>query len=154
MFREFIKNVYMSATPGRVNNLQPVAPQQDAFLGPAGLVVEVVRAIKSVRFQIWLGSFGMTNFVHLPPQESMAHRSAGIHYQWNGYMTVLVVNHEMIKSITILTMVICARIKFDVDPPQDWFNLEAKRTMVICYLHLTLSVSYLGHIHHLPQALK
>ena len=30
VFQVFINNVYLSATPGKVNHLQPVAAQQDA----------------------------------------------------------------------------------------------------------------------------
>jgi hypothetical protein len=88
--------------------------------------------IKAVSCQIGLGSFGMNNIVFLPPQESMVHHSAGIQCQWKGYMTVLVVNHEMIISITILTMVICEMTKFDVDTARDWLHLEITWIMVIC----------------------
>jgi len=86
------------------------------------VVVEVVRAIRSVRFQLSLGSFPMNTFVLLPLQESMAQCGAYKHDQWRGYMTAVVVNHEMIKSISILTAVICPMIKFDVDKRWDCFR--------------------------------
>jgi hypothetical protein len=37
VFQVFIKTVYVSATPGKVNNLQPVTAQQDAILPPSFL---------------------------------------------------------------------------------------------------------------------
>jgi len=61
----------------------------------------------------------------------MAQRSAGKHDQWRGYMTVLVGNHGIIKSISILTAVIRPMIKFDVDKPQDCFRQEVKWTLAI-----------------------
>jgi hypothetical protein len=73
----------------------------------------------------------MNTFVLLPLQESMAQRSAGKHDQWLGYMTVLVVNHGIIQSISILTVVIRPMIKFDVDKPQDCFRQEVKWTLAI-----------------------
>jgi riboflavin transporter FmnP len=48
----------------------------------------------------------MNTFVLLPLQESMVQRSTGKHDQWQGYMTILVVNYGIIKSISILTAVI------------------------------------------------
>jgi hypothetical protein len=51
----------------------------------------------------------------------MTQRGAGIRKQWQGYMTVLVVNHGIIKSMSILTVVICLMIKFDLHIPQDCF---------------------------------
>jgi len=45
----------------------------------------------------------------------MAQRSAGKHDQWRGYMTVVVVNHGIIKSISILTTGTRQMMKFDVD---------------------------------------
>jgi hypothetical protein len=73
----------------------------------------------------------MNTFVLVPLQENMAQRSAGKHDQWRGYMTVLVVNHGMIKSCSILTAVIRLMIKFDVDQPRDCFCQEVKWTLVI-----------------------
>jgi len=62
----------------------------------------------------------------------MAQCSAGKHDQWRGYMTVLVVNDGIIKSISILTAVIRPIMKFDVDQLQDCFCPEAKWTLAIC----------------------
>jgi hypothetical protein len=59
----------------------------------------------------------MNTFVLLPLSESMAQRGAGKHDGWQGYMTVLVINHGIIKFISILTAVICPMIKFDLDEP-------------------------------------
>jgi len=73
----------------------------------------------------------MNTFVLLPLQESMVQRGAGKHNQWRGYMTVLVVNHGIIKSISILTAVIRPMIKFDVDKPRDCFHQEVKWTLAI-----------------------
>jgi len=61
----------------------------------------------------------------------MAQRGAGKHDQWRGYMTVLVVNHGIIKSISILTAVIAPMIKFDVDKPRDGFRQEVQWTLAI-----------------------
>jgi hypothetical protein len=95
----------------------------------------------------------MNPFVLLPLQHSMAHRSAGKHDQWRGYMTVLVVNHGIIKSIGILTTVIPPRIKFDVDKSRDCFQQEVKWTLAIREQLSTLSALDLRHVHHLPHAL-
>jgi len=73
----------------------------------------------------------MNTFVLLPLQDSMAQRSAGKHDQWRGYMTVLVVNQGIIKSISILTVVIRPMIKFDIDKPRDCFRQEVKWTLAI-----------------------
>jgi riboflavin transporter FmnP len=71
----------------------------------------------------------MNTFVLLPLQKSMAQHGAGKHDQWRRYMTVSVVNHGIIKSISILTAVIRAIIKFDVDKPRDCFCQEVKWTL-------------------------
>ena len=68
----------------------------------------------------------MNAFVLLPLQESMAQCGAGKHDQWQGYMTVLVVNHGITKSMSILTAVIRPMMKFDVDKPWDCFRQEVK----------------------------
>jgi hypothetical protein len=68
----------------------------------------------------------MNTFVLLPLQESMAQGSPGKHDQWRGYITVLVVEHGTIKSISILTAVICPMIKLDC------FRQEVKWTLAIC----------------------
>jgi hypothetical protein len=73
----------------------------------------------------------MNTFVLLPLQESMTQSGAGKHDQWRGYMTVLVVNHGIIKSISILTAVIRPMIKFDVDKLRDCFRQEVKWTLAI-----------------------
>jgi hypothetical protein len=56
----------------------------------------------------------------------MAQRSAGKHEQWRGYMTILVVNHGSVNSISILTVVIRPMIKFDLDKRRDCFRQELK----------------------------
>jgi len=61
----------------------------------------------------------MNTFVLLSLQESMLQSSADKHDQWRGYMTILVVNHGIIKSISILPAVIHPMLKFDVDKPWD-----------------------------------
>ena len=73
----------------------------------------------------------MNRFVLLKLQESMAQRGAGKHDQWRGYMTVLVVNHGIIKLISILNGVIHLEIKFDVDQPRDFFPHQVKWTLAI-----------------------
>jgi len=73
----------------------------------------------------------MNTFVLLPLQESMAQRGAGKYVQWRGYMTVLVVNHGIIKSIIILTAVIRRMIKFDVDKLPYCFRQAVKWTLDI-----------------------
>ena len=73
----------------------------------------------------------MNTFVLLQLQESMAQHGAGKHDQWRGYMTVLVINHGIIKSISILTTVIHPMIKFVVDKPRDCIGLEVKSTLAI-----------------------
>jgi hypothetical protein len=57
----------------------------------------------------------MNTFVLLQLLESMAERGAGKHDQWRRYLTVLVINHGIIKSISILAAVIRPMIQFDVD---------------------------------------
>jgi len=74
----------------------------------------------------------MKAFVLLPLQEGMAQCGAGKHDQWRGYMTVLVINHGIMKSISILTAVIRLMIKFDVDKLRDCFRQEVKWTLAIC----------------------
>jgi hypothetical protein len=74
----------------------------------------------------------MNGFDHMSPRESMAQRRAGKHDQWRGYMTVLVVNHGMIKSISIPTTVIRPMIQFDVGNLPDCFSQEVNWTLAIC----------------------
>jgi hypothetical protein len=66
----------------------------------------------------------MDTLVYLPLQESMGQCSASKHDQWQGYMTVHVVNHGIIKSTSILTTVIRPMKRFNVDKPWDWFRQE------------------------------
>jgi hypothetical protein len=73
----------------------------------------------------------MNTFVLLPLQESMAGCGAGKHNQWQGYMTVLAINHGIGKSINILTMVIRLMIKCDVHTPWDYFRQEVQWTLAI-----------------------
>jgi hypothetical protein len=95
----------------------------------------------------------MNTNVLLPLQESMAQCGTCKHDQWRGYMTVLVVNHGIIKAISILTAVIRQMIKFDIDKPWYCFRQEVKWTLAIHYQLSTLSALDLGHVHHLPHAL-
>jgi hypothetical protein len=62
----------------------------------------------------------MNAFVLLLLQESMAQRGEVKHDQWRGFMTVLVVNHGLMRSIRILTRVISPMIKFEVDIVRAW----------------------------------
>jgi hypothetical protein len=73
----------------------------------------------------------MNTFVLLPLQESMAQCGACKHDQWRGYMTVLVVNPGIIKSISILTTVIRPMIKFDVDTPRDCLRQDVQWMLAI-----------------------
>jgi hypothetical protein len=68
-------------------------------------------------------------------------------------MTVLVVNHGILESISILTAVIRSMIKFDVDKPRDYFRQEAKWTLAIRHQLSTLSALVMDRVHHLPHAL-
>jgi hypothetical protein len=68
-------------------------------------------------------------------------------------MTVVVVNHGILESISILTAVIGPMIKFDVDKPRDCFRQEVKWTLAIRYQLSTLSALDLDRVHHLPHAL-
>jgi hypothetical protein len=83
----------------------------------------------------------------------MAQRSAGNYDQWRGYMTVLVVNHGIIKSISILTVVIRPMITFVIHQPRNCFQQEGKWTLAIRWQLSTLSALDLGHVYHLPHAL-
>jgi len=74
----------------------------------------------------------MNTFVLLPLQESMAQCVAGKHDQGRGYMTILVVNHGISKSISILNVVIRLVIKFDADNLWEYFRQEVKWTLAIC----------------------
>jgi hypothetical protein len=95
----------------------------------------------------------MNTFVLLPLQESMAQRGACTHEQWREYMTVLVINRAIVKSIGILTAVIRLMIKIDVDKPRDCLRQEVKWMLAICYQLSTLSRLDLERIPNLPHAL-
>jgi hypothetical protein len=73
----------------------------------------------------------MNPFVLGPLQESMEQRGAGKQDQWRGYMIVLVINHGIKKSMSILTAVIRPMIKFNVDKPWDYFRQEVMWTLAI-----------------------
>jgi hypothetical protein len=96
----------------------------------------------------------MNTFGHLPLQESMAQRGAGKHDRWQGYMTILVVNHGSVKSINILTAVICLMVKFVVDTARDYFHQEVQWTLAILQQHSTLTALDLRRVHYLPHALQ
>jgi len=96
----------------------------------------------------------MNTFVLLSLQDNMVQRSASKHDQWRGYMTVLVVHHGIIQSISIHTAVSWPMINFHLDPPRDCFLMEAKWTLAIRYQLSTLSALDLGRVHHLPHALQ
>jgi hypothetical protein len=68
-------------------------------------------------------------------------------------MTVVVVNHGIIESTSIITAVIGPMIQFDVDKPWDCFRQEVKWRLAIRYQLSTLSALDLDHVHHLPHAL-
>jgi hypothetical protein len=95
------------------------------------LVVEVVEVIRSVCFQLGLGSFQMNTFVLLQLQESMAQRGVDKHEQWQGFLTILVVNHGIIKAISKLTTGIRLMITFEVDELWDCFREEVRWPLVI-----------------------
>jgi len=81
----------------------------------------------------------------------MAQCSACRHDQWQGYMTVLVMNHGMIQSIRIITAVIRAMIKFDLDTLWDWFRQDVKWTLIIRCQLSTLYALDLDWVHHIPH---
>jgi len=95
----------------------------------------------------------MKTFGLLLLQDSMVQRGAGKHDQWRGYMMVLVVNHGIIQSISILTALIRPMIKFDVDKKRDCLCQEVKWTLAIRQRLMTLSALDLGCVHHFAQAL-
>jgi hypothetical protein len=96
----------------------------------------------------------MNTCILLPVQESRVQRGAGKHDWWRGYMTLLVVNHGIIKSIPILTTVIHQMTTFDVDKPWDCFSQEVKWMLAIRSQHSTLPALDLDHVHYLPPALQ
>jgi hypothetical protein len=74
----------------------------------------------------------MNTFVLLTHKESMVQCRAGTHDQWRGYMTILVVNHGIVKSISLLTTVIRLMMKCNVDSLRDCFPQKVKWTLAIC----------------------
>ena len=56
----------------------------------------------------------------------MAQCAAGEHDQWRGYMTVLAINHGIMESVSILTVLIRLMIKYDVDTLWNCFRKEMK----------------------------
>jgi hypothetical protein len=56
----------------------------------------------------------------------MAQRGASRHDQWQGYMTVHVASHGIIKSISIHSEFVGLMIKFVVDNARDWFCQDIK----------------------------
>jgi len=95
----------------------------------------------------------MNALVLLPLQEGIAQRSAGKHDQWRLYITVLVINDGITKSISILPAVIHSMTKFVVDQPWDWFHQGVQWTLDIREQNSTLSLVDLDLVHHLPHAL-
>jgi hypothetical protein len=83
----------------------------------------------------------------------MLQGSAGRRDQWRGYLTILFLNHAIMKSISILTTVIHQMIKFDGDQPRDCLCKEVNWMLDICYLLSTLSVLDFDYVHHLPRTL-
>jgi hypothetical protein len=73
----------------------------------------------------------MNTFVLLALMESMGQPAAGTHDLRRWYMTVHVVNHGIIISITILTMVVHPIKKFDLGNPRDCVHQEGKWTQVV-----------------------
>jgi len=83
----------------------------------------------------------------------MAQPGAGKDDQWRGYMTVLVINHGIIQSITIPTAVFYPMIRIDVDTPPDCFWQEVKWTLAShCELSNPSGLDS-GRVQHLPHAL-
>ena len=83
----------------------------------------------------------------------MAQCGAGKHDQWQGYMTVLIVNVGIVKLFSNIPADICLMIKFDVVKLRDCYRQEVKWTLAIRYQHSTLSALDLDRVHHLPHAL-
>jgi hypothetical protein len=94
----------------------------------------------------------MNTVVLLPLQERLPQWGAGKYDQWSGYMTVPVFSNGMIKSISILTVVIRSMIKFEVDTPRDCFRQVLKRTLAIHQQLSTISVLYLDRVHQVACA--
>jgi len=95
----------------------------------------------------------MNSFCPLPLPERITQHGASKHDQWPGYMTVLIVNHGVIKSICILTAVIHSMTEFDSDKLWDRFRQEVKWTLRIHEQLSTLCALYLDGVQHLPHVL-
>jgi hypothetical protein len=95
----------------------------------------------------------MNTYVQLPLQGSMAQRGACKHDQCQGNMTIHVVNHGVIKSISTHPTVIRPLTEFDVDSTGDCLRHEVKWTLDIRYELSTLPALDLDHVHHFPHAL-
>ena len=68
-------------------------------------------------------------------------------------MTVLVVDHEIIKSISLLNAVFRPMMEFHLAKPRDYFCQEVEWTLAFRYQLSTLSALDLDRIHYLPHAL-
>jgi len=82
----------------------------------------------------------------------MAQNSAGKHDQWQGTLTVLVINYAILKFIWIPTAVICPMIKHDAEKQQDCFCREVKWALAIHWQVSTLFALDLGHVYYIPHA--
>jgi hypothetical protein len=80
----------------------------------------------------------------------MAQIGAGKHDQWQGNMTVIVVNHGIKKSISIFTVVIRLTRNVNVDKPCVYFGQEVKGMLAIRPQLSTLYVLHLGS-HTVPS---
>jgi hypothetical protein len=68
-------------------------------------------------------------------------------------MTILVVNHGIMKSFSILTAVIHLMAEFEVAKRQDYFDQEVKWMQCIRLQLSTHSALDLDHVHRLRHAL-
>jgi hypothetical protein len=84
----------------------------------------------------------------------MAQCSSVKHGQWQGNMTIIVINQGIVQSISILSAVICTMIKCDVHKPQDCFHQEAMWMLAIRSQPSTLSALDLDRVHHFPHAVS
>jgi hypothetical protein len=73
----------------------------------------------------------MNTFGLLPLQESMVQRGAGKHNQFQLYITVLMVDYRILKSLSILTAVVPPMIKYIVDQLLNCFRQETMRMLAI-----------------------
>jgi len=73
----------------------------------------------------------MNTFILSPLQESIAQCGAGKHDQWRVCVTIRIINHGIIKSISIVTAVFCLIIKSNLDTPWDYFRQQGKWMLTI-----------------------